>query len=55
MSGMNGCCDGWYNEVVGECPDCGEPVDKDGEAATGCYYSPKTCKTCGARPCNGIC
>lgn len=53
-----GCCDGWHPEegegVNGVCPDCGEPT-VDGYAAEGCYWSPKTCDTCGARPCDGSC
>jgi hypothetical protein len=29
------CCDSYdasVNEIVGECPDCGAPVDKDGDS-----------------------
>ena len=51
------CSDGWSsseNEIDGECPDCGEPT-VDGYAASGCNYSPITCETCGARPCDGSC
>jgi hypothetical protein len=63
------CCDGWnYDNSVkaedkGECPDCDEPCEvtknNDGtveyQALTGCHYSPWTCKTCDARPCDGSC
>jgi len=50
------CADGWFNgEPTGECPECGEPVDEDGDAVSGCSYSPITCDTCGARPCDGSC
>lgn len=51
------CCDGWYNTCSEEleCPDCGEPVDQDGDALSGCNYSPTDCQTCGARPCNQSC
>lgn len=51
------CCEGWYAEeedIDGECPDCGEPTVGD-EAAYGCPYSPVSCETCGARPCDGSC
>ncbi len=51
------CCDGWHTpeeEVDGECPDCGEPT-ANGLAADGCNYSPTTCETCGASPCDGSC
>jgi hypothetical protein len=51
------CCDGWSSskeEINGECPDCGmETVD--GQAASGCHYSPCDCKTCGAQPCDQSC
>lgn len=51
------CCDGWSypEDAVGECPDCGEPVDKDGDAVEGCYWSPVDCETCGSRTCDGSC
>lgn len=63
------CSGGWdYRANVrpehqGECPDCDEPcevvVNDDGttdyEPLVGCDYSPKTCETCGARPCDGGC
>lgn len=50
------CCDGWdYGKPVGECPDCGAPVDEEGDAVTGCNYSPLECKTCGSRPCDLSC
>ena len=49
------CSDPWdRGEPDGVCPDCGEET-VEGEAATGCYYSPETCKTCGARPCDWSC
>lgn len=51
------CYDGWETpekEINGECPDCGEPT-VDGDAARGCNYSPYTCRTCGARPCDDSC
>jgi len=41
--------------AVGECPDCGEPVDKDGDAVKSCSYSPLECETCGWRPCDQSC
>jgi len=52
------CCDGWKpddgEEINGECPDCGE-VTINGVAAYGCNYSPQTCTTCGAQPCDWSC
>ncbi len=51
------CCSGWEypdEEVDGECPDCGGPT-VEGEAQSGCSYSPVLCKTCGDRPCDGSC
>ena len=52
-----GCSEGWSSyksEVNGECPDCGMPT-VDGKAASGCYYSPVSCDTCGHRDCDGSC
>lgn len=49
------CCEPWENEAVGICPECGGDTDSEGNAATGCEYSPKTCETCGAQPCDGSC
>ncbi len=51
------CCDPIEpEEAVGDCPNCGEPVDKDGESALrGCYYSPILCFTCNDRPCDLSC
>jgi hypothetical protein len=49
------CCDSWNNGTPnGECPDCGAPT-VDGEAATGCHYSPVSCETCGDAPCDDSC
>jgi len=51
------CADGWSfkpEEINGVCPDCGEDT-VDGEAAEGCHWSPMTCKTCGAQPCDQSC
>ena len=53
------CSDGWTLDVEpgdeeGKCPDCGEPT-VDGAAKYGCNYSPVTCKTCGAAPCDWSC
>ncbi len=53
------CCDGWTlnldpGEEEYECPDCGgETID--GAAKHGCNYSPVTCETCGAAPCDDSC
>lgn len=51
------CCEGWKYpdvEVDGECPECGMPT-VDGEAHSGCYYSPVSCETCNWKPCDGSC
>ena len=49
------CCDGWdYEKSDGTCPECGEPTT-EGEATRGCNWSPVTCETCGARPCDNSC
>ena len=51
------CAEGWYydnSEVNGVCPECGGPT-VDGEAQSGCNYSPVKCKTCGDSPCDGSC
>ena len=54
-----GCCspyDPYKDEdVKGYCPDCGTPVDEDGDALEGCTYSPVDCKTCGWQPCDLSC
>lgn len=51
------CADGWDNseDAVGECPECGEKVDSEGDAVVGCNYSPVQCTTCGSRPCDQSC
>ena len=38
----------------GECPSCGTET-VDGEAATGCMWSPTECEVCGWRPCDDSC
>ena len=51
------CRDGWDSddiEVNGECPDCGCPT-VDGQAASGCNWSPCVCETCGYCPCDQSC
>jgi hypothetical protein len=50
------CCDGWnYGEAVGVCPACDKPVDAEGNAVEGCFWSPLICEICGARPCDQSC
>lgn len=53
------CSEGWnYTEEakeIKECPDCGAKVNEDGEALTGCDWSPVLCDTCGDAPCDGSC
>ena len=41
-------------EPDGVCPDC-ETETYQGEAYTGCYYSPVECETCGWKPCDLSC
>jgi hypothetical protein len=51
------CCDAIYNDepIVGECPECGAPVDADGDAVgEHCGYSPR-CPVCGDSPCDESC
>ena len=57
FSSISECCDPWdyREEVVGNCPDCGEPIDSDGEAVVGCLLAAQVCSTCGSRPCCGYC
>jgi hypothetical protein len=52
-----GCCDN-CNEgsiPVDVCPECGNPVDEDGDSTMICSYSPVECETCGWAPCDGSC
>lgn len=42
-------------EAVSECPECGMPVDIDGDSTEVCNYSPVECETCGWSPCDGSC
>ena len=51
------CADSWDSgeDVAGVCPDCGEDVDKYGDAIRGCNYSPICCETCGSAPCDESC
>lgn len=50
------CCDSWHNGPhADECPDCGGDVDQDGDAVAGCNFSPTSCETCGAAPCDDSC
>jgi hypothetical protein len=53
------CCDGWdnrkYAKLIDVCPECDGEVDENGEALVGCNYSPVSCETCGARPCDESC
>ena len=51
------CSEGWYHEdseVDGECKDCGSPT-VEGEAQSGCDWSPELCSTCGDAPCDESC
>ena len=51
------CCDPENDEstVVGECVDCGGPIDCNGDSTDVCSYSPCECETCGASPCDESC
>lgn len=51
------CCEpnGSDLPAVGECPDCGMPVDKHGDSLEVCAYSPEECELCGYAPCDGSC
>ena len=55
------CCDGWDNykeyedKDVKQCPACGEDVDDEGYALSGCHYSPEVCGTCHSSPCDDSC
>ena len=51
------CCDprNYDSKVVGECEECGSPVDVDGESTEICGYSPIICGECGCAPCDDSC
>ena len=52
------CCEPIENDnpVVGECPECGGPVDANGDTTeTKCGYSPLVCSKCGYKPCDWSC
>jgi hypothetical protein len=43
--------------IAGECPECGMPVDKDGDSTDICAHSPPDdeCPVCGGNPCSQYC
>jgi hypothetical protein len=55
------CADGsdaCYEDAVGECPECGGKIDKDGASVEECCnYCPESdrCPVCGYAPCTGYC
>ena len=56
------CSESWNNypknyrdEDILKCQDCGEDVDEDGHALSGCEYSSIDCNTCGSAPCDESC
>ena len=51
------CCEpvGSPNKPVDECPECGGPVDSDGDSTDVCAYSPIECGVCGWAPCDLSC
>jgi hypothetical protein len=54
---MDSCCEpscGELLDVNGVCPECGTPT-VDGQAVTGCSYSPVCCEVCGHQGCDGSC
>ena len=49
---------GWEDEsTVGQCVECEEPVDVDGDSTSSnnCSYSPTVCDLCGWQPCDRSC
>jgi len=56
---MSCCCDAWDltddgDTINGTCPECGMPT-VDGQAWTGCNYSPVDCQVCGSATCDQSC
>ena len=52
------CSDGCVieGEAVSECPECGSPLNEEGEPiGEHCNYSPSVCPLCGDAPCDGSC
>jgi len=51
------CCapQGSDEEVVGECPECGGPVDEGDDSTEICEWSPGVCGICGFAPCDESC
>ena len=51
------CCEPCGSDLpeAGDCPDCGGPVDIDGDTKQACAYSPVDCETCGSAPCDDSC
>ena len=51
------CCEPCNDEstVVGECKECGSPIDCDGDSTTICAYSPVDCEECGSALCDDSC
>jgi len=50
------CCEpGNDMPTVDECPNCGGPVDIDGDSTDVCPYSDVQCEKCGWAPCDGSC
>jgi len=43
------------NKAVGECFECGSPIDSDGESTDICAYSEVECDVCGYAPCDDSC
>lgn len=52
------CCENGGSNLpaVGECPECGQWVDKNGDSLEICAYSSnEPCPICGSQPCHGGC
>ena len=54
---MMSCCEPQGSELPEhhDCPDCGEPVDINGDALEVCGFSPVECDTCGVAICDQGC
>ena len=51
------CCEpiNYESKVVGECKECGSPIDADGDSTEVCAWCPIECEECGWAPCELSC